>query len=297
MYLRILILFLISLSLNAAEMVWDADSTKKVKKISDSEYQSVLDGYLNGLAKNPEKAFERGVEAEKHKHYESALYLYRLSASQNFLPAQHNLAYMYANNLGITKKDSESIKTKVSQAQVILSKLDYDIKDSNGVYSLQTFDAVKTFQKDIGGPQTGWVDQKLLDELKKSEIEADKQAEAILQATADFNAALKADKAGNYQEAARLYKLSADQGNASAQFNLGDMYKSGEGVQQDYQEAARLYKLSADQGNARAQVNLGQMYQNGLGVKQNDQEAARLFKLSADQGNTSAQNNLGMLYD
>ena len=182
MFLRILILFLISLSLNAAEMVWDADSTKKVKKISDSEYQSVLDGYLNSLAKNPEKAFERGVEAEKHKHYESALYLYRLSASQNFLPAQHNLAYMYANNLGITKKDSQSIRYQVSQSQKILSKLDYDIKDTNGIYSLQTFNAVKSFQKDIGVSQTGWVDQKLLNELKKSEIEADKQAEAILQA-------------------------------------------------------------------------------------------------------------------
>jgi TPR repeat protein len=59
------------------------------------------------------------------------------------------------------------------------------------------------------------------------------------------------------REAARLYKLAADQGNAGAQSNLGFFYEQGRGgLQKDDREAARLYKLAADQGNAYAQAAL-----------------------------------------
>ena len=44
-------------------------------------------------------------------------------------------------------------------------------------------------------------------------------------------------------------------------------------------EAARLYKLAADQGNATAQANLGIFFQDGRGgLRKSDQEAARLFE-------------------
>ena len=52
-------------------------------------------------------------------------------------------------------------------------------------------------------------------------------------------------------------------------------------------EAARLYKLAADQGNASGQVKLGRFYEEGRGgLPQNKPEAARLYKLAADQGDT-----------
>ena len=41
------------------------------------------------------------------------------------------------------------------------------------------------------------------------------------------------------------------------------MYEHGEGVPQDYAEAVRWYRLAADQGYASAQYNLGVMYNNG----------------------------------
>ncbi len=49
----------------------------------------------------------------------------------------------------------------------------------------------------------------------------------------------------------------ADQGDASAQFNLGIMCGHGEGVPQDYAEAAKWYRLAAEQGNVKAQFKLG----------------------------------------
>jgi TPR repeat protein len=100
------------------------------------------------------------------------------------------------------------------------------------------------------------------------------------------------------REAARLYKLAADQGNAGGRFNLGTFYEQGRGgLAKDDHEAARLYKLSADQGNAFAQTNLGTFYAQGRGgLAKDDSEAAPLFKLAADQGNAGGQTNLGIFY-
>jgi len=50
----------------------------------------------------------------------------------------------------------------------------------------------------------------------------------------------------------RHYRMAAEQGDASAQCNLGYMYEHGKGVPQDMTEAVRLYRLSAAQGNSSA---------------------------------------------
>jgi TPR repeat protein len=94
-------------------------------------------------------------------------------------------------------------------------------------------------------------------------------------------------------EAARLYRLAADQGNAMAQYSLGLMYSSGEGVAKDEAEAARLFRLAADQGDAVGQYLLGKMYVEGKGVAKDLGEAARLFRLAADQGVALARDALG----
>ena len=74
----------------------------------------------------------------------------------------------------------------------------------------------------------------------------------------------------------------------------GNAYAFGRGVPQDEAEAVRWYRLSADQGNAFAQYNLGVSYAFGRGVPQDEAEAVRWYRLSADQGNASAQYNLGV---
>jgi hypothetical protein len=91
-------------------------------------------------------------------------------------------------------------------------------------------------------------------------------------------------------------RARAEAGVAVAQFNLGFMYATGEGVPQDDAEAVRWYRLAADQGHAEAQNNLGIMYSTGAGVSQDDAEAVRWFRLAADQGDADAQNNLGSMY-
>ena len=58
----------------------------------------------------------------------------------------------------------------------------------------------------------------------------------------------------------------AKHGDAAAQYNLGWMYDDGVGVPPDEDEAARWYRLAAEQGHVRAQFNLGVMYDNGRGA-------------------------------
>jgi len=101
----------------------------------------------------------------------------------------------------------------------------------------------------------------------------------------------------DFTEAAKMYRLAADQGNALAQSTLGVMYAKGSGVPQDYTEAVKLFRLAASQANARGQNGLGVMYRNGQGVSKDFIEAATLFRLAADQGYAAAQNNLGLAYE
>ncbi|WP_425451084.1 tetratricopeptide repeat protein [Avibacterium avium] len=68
----------------------------------------------------------------------------------------------------------------------------------------------------------------------------------------------------------------AEQGYASAQFNLGNMYSTGRGVKQDYFQAFKWYQKAAEQGNAQAQAMLGTMYALGQGVKQ-DRNLAKMW--------------------
>jgi hypothetical protein len=126
------------------------------------------------------------------------------------------------------------------------------------------------------------------------------RAEAGGDAAAQYNLGLMYDNGRgvpqDYAEAARWYRLAAEQGHPVAQYNLGFMYVDGSGVPQDDAEAVRWFRLAADQGDADAQVNLGSMYANGSGVPQDDAEAVRWFRLAGEQGHAAAQSALGIGY-
>ncbi len=119
---------------------------------------------------------------------------------------------------------------------------------------------------------------------------------ATAPAFADFDRGLEAYDKGDYKTALAEWQPLAKQGNAGAQFYLGLMYNSGQGVLQDYKEAVKWYRLSAEQGAETAQYNLGVMYENGQGVLQDYKQAVKWYRLSAEQGNATAQFNLGAKY-
>ncbi|MBR7621371.1 sel1 repeat family protein [Phenylobacterium sp. 20VBR1] len=101
---------------------------------------------------------------------------------------------------------------------------------------------------------------------------------------------------GDYMTALQLVRPLADQGNAVAQYHLGLLYDTGQGVPQDYAAAAAWYRKAADQGHSDAQFNLGLLYDNGQGAPQDHAAAAAWYRKAADQGDAEAQTNLGIAY-
>ena len=67
--------------------------------------------------------------------------------------------------------------------------------------------------------------------------------------------------------------------------------RAGDGVPKDYKLAGKWYRKSADQGNASAQNNLGVMYDNGRGVPKDYVIAYMWFNLSASNGRQGSEKN------
>jgi TPR repeat protein len=109
-----------------------------------------------------------------------------------------------------------------------------------------------------------------------------------------FEDAVAAYQRGDYGTALRLWHLLAQQGDADAQFRLGVMYESSQGVLRSDAEAIKWYRKAAEQDDAVAQFNLGVMYAKG--VSPNHAEAALWYRCAADHGLAGAQFNLGMMY-
>jgi len=88
----------------------------------------------------------------------------------------------------------------------------------------------------------------------------------------------------------------AKSGSYIAQFNLGLMYKTGEGINKNNQKAAKWFQRAADQGYDRAQYYLAKVYLIGSPTLQEDQHACRWLTRAAKQGERRAQANLGVMY-
>ena len=110
----------------------------------------------------------------------------------------------------------------------------------------------------------------------------------LLSATTALAGALEdgvaAYERGDFATAARLWKQSADEGNAAAQNNLGILYDLGKGVARSDKKALEWFQKSADQGYARAQFNLGRKYDNGEGTERDPVAAYMWFLLAAAGG-------------
>lgn len=121
-----------------------------------------------------------------------------------------------------------------------------------------------------------------------------------------------ARKRGQEEEAVGALKYAADQGNHAAQWKLGRMYQTGDGVKKDPAAAFEMYKQVADgyaearpgspdwQFTADAMVALGRYYRMGVpeaGIAADEAEALTLFTTAATYfGHADAQYELARLY-
>jgi TPR repeat protein len=103
--------------------------------------------------------------------------------------------------------------------------------------------------------------------------------------------------ADNYAaDALSRYADTADQGDAQAQYMLGDLYESGYGVPINLAAAIEWYTKAANQGNSLAQDRLGHIYDDGIGVPRNTIDAINWYRKAANQGEVLDQYKLGQIY-
>ncbi len=110
------------------------------------------------------------------------------------------------------------------------------------------------------------------------------------------DAGYEAYKRGDYAAAHRIWKPLADQGDASAQYNLGLLYHHGLGVKHQLSEAAKWYGRAAENGDADAQKAIGDLYVEGFWGKKDYAKAATWYRMAAEQGHAEAQRKLGVLF-
>ncbi len=96
----------------------------------------------------------------------------------------------------------------------------------------------------------------------------------------------------NLAEAARWWKIAAERGEYKSQYLLAVAYYNGEGVKKNKSECLKWLRKSAAQGYDWAQFDLGTLYYQGDGVQQNVNEALKLWRLAAQQGNKDAKEAL-----
>lgn len=112
----------------------------------------------------------------------------------------------------------------------------------------------------------------------------------------EMKQAMAAYQAGRYQEAHQLWSPLAEQGDANAQYNLGLLYRNGQGVKQNDRQALIWFTRAAQQGLLDAQYNTGLMYMDGRGVFASKVDALNWWQLAASKGHAEAQHNLAVLY-
>jgi TPR repeat protein len=91
-------------------------------------------------------------------------------------------------------------------------------------------------------------------------------------------------------------KSRAIRGEPAAQFSLGFLYHSGQGVSRDIVEAIDWYEKSAEQGFLEAQLRLGSLYDFGKEISEDNTEALKWYVEAAKRGHADSQAYLGKMY-
>lgn len=128
----------------------------------------------------------------------------------------------------------------------------------------------------------------------------------------DYYEAVTAMEAGDYASALVEFRRAAEEGLHLAQYNLGVMYYTGQGVKQSYETAFHWLSQAADQGHLNSMFNLATMYYNGQGAnsalmqiwplslisrRQNLEDAATWYQKAAEYAHPGAQYNLATMYE
>ena len=250
---------------------------------------------------------------------ERAVEWYHRAAEQGHAIAQYDLSWMYQHGRGVSPNFSEAVKwCRLAAEQGYAdaqNTLGWRYQYGRGVGVQNYAEAIQWYRR--AAEQEHPDAQANLRELsarfgasraRNQQIDTD-DAEAVMldyRATEQNNIPEQSNARGFGRNDVRTfwhYQEAAQQGDTTAQNNIGVMYANGRGVDQDYDEAINWFRQAAQQGNTTAHNNLclvyihrGWRYANGRGVDQDDTQAFNWFRQAVLQGDAEAQNIVGWMY-
>jgi len=124
----------------------------------------------------------------------------------------------------------------------------------------------------------------------------------------DFASGKAAYLDGNYEDALKIFKPLAKEGNSEAEYYIELIEKTGYRSKSNYQEGKEAYlkndfkraleilKPLAEDGDSWSQYILSLMYESGQGVEKNQEESIKWLILAAESGVPKIQYDLGIRY-
>ncbi len=98
-------------------------------------------------------------------------------------------------------------------------------------------------------------------------------------------------------EAAKWYRMAAEQGVTDAEYYIGRLYDAGEGLARSDKEALKWYGRAVAKGHPQAQYQLGLLFARPFdGYKADAAKSLKWIMLAAQQGHTLAAYHLAHLY-
>ena len=202
------------------------------------------------------------------KDYDQAVNLWRKGADQGDAYAQHYLANRYAKGEGVARDPVQAVNLWHKSAEQGNAWAQFELgtcyifgrglaKDEIEAYAYWSIAGI-TYAPALESLAV------LQKQMSEGQIAAghnrSKELQKGIEAKIAAKKAKKAEESPENVEAFEGYKTKAENGDASAQFQLGVCYVRGIGVTADEVEGVKWYRKASEQGYATAQSRLGSYY-------------------------------------
>lgn len=249
-----------------------------------------------GLGKNPQKLYEKGLDAYAAEDYEKALSLLEQAARLDHVAAAFKCARMYELGRGTVKDESKALRwyEQAGEQNYIEAELKCAEMYTQGRGTAGNVEkALKWYRKVLSQYKENnrnHTDSEYTHVERSIFLLEEKRTEALKDGERLFQ---EAQAAGCDSEALRLYEAAAEREHSEAAYLCGRMYREGKGTAADPAKALRWLEASHEK---EASFICAEMYKNGEGTTVDLRKAIRCLLWIADMDYPEAQLECGKLF-
>jgi len=225
-----------------------------------------------------------------NQSYDTALVLYSRPAGQGYAPSQVNLACLYAFDLEVedAKKQAD---VWIDQAKMLGAEFELTQQNCRKAHNIQLLDLDDIRDRAENGDATA---QYKLGLFYKDSVQFPFGKRGSIASYWLNKAAMQNHVGAQYEigkdpNALKWLLSAADGGLVPAQYQLGEIFRRGEGPSQSYEKAFLWYQKAADAGMPLAHKKLAEAYLMGEGTIKSRQKYYEHLKQAARLGDGRAR--------